>query len=95
MIEDQTTNLLDLKTQYASETETSFIDSPTGLYNHGFFQLYLEREIKRSDRYGASFSLAFIDIDSFSDLNRRKSHLYGDRMLKTLASLIVENIRDH
>jgi hypothetical protein len=36
MEEDQNAILLDLKTQYENETETSFIDSPTGLFNHGF-----------------------------------------------------------
>jgi diguanylate cyclase (GGDEF)-like protein len=94
MKDDQNTILLDLKTQYENETETSFNDSPTGLFNHGFFQISLEREIKRANRYGASFSLALIDIDSFSDLNRRQSHLHGDRTLKTLARITLENIRE-
>ncbi len=94
MSNEKNETLMDPKTQYENETGSSFIDSLTGLFNHGFFQISLDREIMRSNRYGTSFSLAFIDIDSFSDLNRRKTHLHGDRTIKTLANLTLENIRE-
>ena len=35
---------------YEKETGASFTDSLTGLFNHGFFQISLEREIKRYER---------------------------------------------
>jgi len=71
-----------------------FIDGPTGLFSHGFFQISLEREIKRSQRYGSSFTLALIDIDLFSSFNRLQGYQYGDKMLKKLGDLILENIRE-
>ena len=84
----------DLISQYERESEATFIDSPTALVNHGFFQMYLDREIKRSKRYGSSFTLALIDIDSFASFNRLQGHQHGDKMLRKLGDLILENIRD-
>jgi len=80
--------------QYEREAGVPFIDGPTGLFSHGFFQISLEREIKRSQRYGSSFTLALIDIDLFSSFNRLQGYQYGDKMLKKLGDLILENIRE-
>ena len=82
-----------LKREYQTETGAPFTDSLTDLFNHGFFQIVLDREVKRCDRYGESLTLALIDIDSFADYNRRHGSVEGDRVLKEIASLIVKNIR--
>ncbi len=83
-----------LQTNYKKETGAPFTDSLTGLFNHGFFQINLENEIKRTKRYGTRFTLAMIDVDSFA----RYNDLYGissaDRKLKEIAEKINDNIRD-
>ena len=53
-----------LKVNYEKETGAPFTDSLTGLFNHGFFQISLNREVKRSERHGPPLALALIDIDS-------------------------------
>ena len=85
---------VDLITDYENETKSSFTDCLTGLFNHGFFQLALDREIKRSRRYGAPFTLAFIDVDSFSSYNRDYGPAKGDRILKEIAGIVKKNIRE-
>ena len=60
-----------LEELYKIETGAPFTDSLTGLFNHGFFQITLEREVKRSERHGEPFSLALIDIYSIALLNNR------------------------
>jgi putative two-component system response regulator len=85
---------LKLKTDYESETKASITDCLTGLYNHGFFQLTLDSEIKRSRRYGAPFTFALIDIDSFASYNRHYGPAKGDRIIKEIAGIIKENIRE-
>ena len=82
-----------LENYYQKETNATYTDGLTGLFNHGFFQISLEREVKRSERYGSPFTLALIDIDSFSTYNKRMGHLQGDRILKEIAGLITRNIR--
>jgi len=83
-----------LKIVYEKEAKVSFIDSLTDLFNHGFFQIVLDWEVKRSQRYGSPFTLALIDIDSFSGYNRKYGTMKGDRVLREIAMLIKENIRE-
>ncbi|MBA4394370.1 MAG: hypothetical protein C0407_12535, partial [Desulfobacca sp.] len=85
------TQLID---QYEQETGTPFIESLTGLFTHGFFQLILDREIKRFTRQKNPFTLALIDLGSFSRFNRKRGYQTGDRLLKDFAGLLRENIRD-
>jgi putative two-component system response regulator len=79
---------------YEKETHTSFVDSLTGLFNHGIFQILLKEEVKGSQRYGDPFTLAFIDIDSFSSYNKQNNPAIGDQALLKVAKLIRENIRE-
>jgi len=83
-----------LKEDYQRELKAPNEDSLTGLFNHGFFHIFLDREVKRSKRHGTPFTLALIDIDSFSLYNKLKGHLEGDRLLKEIATLIVQHIRE-
>ncbi len=78
---------------YKNETNATFTDSLTGLFNHGFFQTVLDEEVKRFQRYGTPFTLTLIDIDSFTSYNSRFSPVKGDRVLKEIARMIKENIR--
>jgi len=82
-----------LATDYEKETNAPFNDSLTGLFNHGFFQISLEREIKRSQRYGTTFTVGLIDIDSFSFYNNLHGALEGDGKLKEIAGVIEANVR--
>ena len=80
--------------EYEQEVGSPVIDGLTGLFNHGFFQLILDREIKRSERHGNPFSLIIIDIAAFSRYNLRTGYRSGDLLLKDVASIIRSTIRD-
>ncbi|MEW6380245.1 MAG: HD domain-containing phosphohydrolase [bacterium] len=82
-----------LEQDYEKQTHAPFIDSLTGLFNHGFFQACLDWEIKKSQRYGEPLTLAFIDVDSYASYNKQHGPMQGDRVLRELAGLIRENIR--
>ena len=84
---------LALEELYKKETGAPFTDSLTGLFNHGFFQITLEREVKRSERHGEPFTLALIDIDSFALYNKRHGSVEGDRVLREIVNLIMKHIR--
>ena len=83
-----------LAEQYESEIGVPFTDSLTDLYNNGFFQISLANEIKRSERYGNVFSIALIDVDSFSHFNMSHGPLEADRLLRKVAGIIQKNIRE-
>ena len=82
-----------LMRKYETETGAPFADSPTGLFNHGIFQIALDREVKRSDRHGGPLTLALVGLDSFADYNKRHGSVAGDRVLKEIAGIIMKNIR--
>jgi len=68
-------------------------DSLTGLLNYDVFQIILEWESARSRRYGTSFTLALLDIDSFSLYNKRNGTSKGDGILKEIARITKKTIR--
>jgi len=68
-------------------------DSLTGLVNYDVFQVILEWESVRSRRYGTSFTLALLDIDSFSLYNERNGTAQGDDILRKIARIIRKTIR--
>ena len=82
----------ELITIYEKETGSHYSDGLTGLLNHGFFDMALSREFKRSERYGEPFAFALIDVDSFSHYNKRLGSAAGDRILREIAELILINI---
>ncbi len=69
-------------------------DQLTGLYNRWYFNRTLEREVKRCQRYDHSMAFLIIDINEFKKVNDRYSHLAGDKVLKQLANILEENLRD-
>lgn len=68
-------------------------DSLTGLYNRGFFQRVLEREMEKSYAYKVPLTLAIMDIDDFKVINDTHGHVCGDEVLKKLADILRSQIR--
>jgi diguanylate cyclase (GGDEF)-like protein len=69
-------------------------DSLTGLYNRGYFEDSLSGEISRSRRYDTEFSILFLDLDDFKQVNDTLGHLAGDFVLKKVANLIINEKRE-
>jgi len=65
----------------------------TGLANLRQFQLVLDRELDRVARTGEPLSLLLLDVDHFKTINDGHGHPAGDRVLKTLASLLESGVR--
>jgi len=68
-------------------------DALTGLYNYGYFREALLHEVKKSHRYKTPLVLLFIDIDDFKLINDSLGHLQGDEVLRHVAALLTEGIR--
>ncbi|MGD9158191.1 MAG: diguanylate cyclase [Desulfobacteraceae bacterium] len=82
-----------IRTIYNKEINTSFKDSLTGLFNHGFFLVYLEQELLRINRSGSSFSLAMVDIDELGLHNQKQGPIEGDQIIRSVSVIIEKNIR--
>lgn len=71
------------------------IDGLTEVYNHRYFQNFLETEIRRSLRKETFVSLILFDVDHFKNINDNYGHQVGDFILKEMCKLVKINVRDY
>lgn len=71
----------------------SSVDSLTGLANRHSYDLEFARLWREAVASGTSLSAIVIDIDNFKNVNDTRGHLYGDRMLVRVASLLLQGLR--
>ncbi len=69
-------------------------DPLTGVCNRRAFDDSLAAQFALMERYGSRFSVAFIDIDHFKQVNDEHGHLHGDRILQQVAKLLDEAARE-
>jgi len=69
-------------------------DGMTGLANHRAFQEHLRSQLEVADATGHALTLLLMDVDHFKTYNDTYGHPAGDEVLRTLARLIRENLRE-
>jgi len=72
----------------------SQIDGLTQVFNRQYFDQAMKREIPRVKRYNHPLSLLMLDICDFKNFNDRYGHVVGDEILKTVAGLLQDNVRE-
>jgi diguanylate cyclase (GGDEF)-like protein len=73
--------------------ELTITDDCTSLYNARHMTFILETEIYRSKRYNYEFSLVFIDLDHFKQVNDTHGHLVGSRLLGEIGEAFKTHCR--
>jgi diguanylate cyclase (GGDEF)-like protein len=73
--------------------ELTITDDCTALYNARHLNFVLDTEIYRSNRYGYEFSVIFIDIDYFKNVNDKFGHLVGSKLLWMIGDTIKVHLR--
>ena len=68
-------------------------DNLTGLLNHTRIKEQLHNEVARAERRGSVVSFAMLDIDKFKSVNDTHGHHVGDRVIKTLARVLHQRLR--
>lgn len=69
-------------------------DRLTGLNNRGHWEEELKREYARHQRYGSQAVLVIFDIDHFKRINDGFGHQAGDKVIRSLADLIRQQVRE-
>ena len=82
--------LLSDRESFRTESRT---DNLTSLANRAQAQKALEAAASASERTGAPFAVAFIDIDHFKRVNDTYGHDAGDRVLQHVGSLLADHSR--
>ncbi len=68
-------------------------DGLTGLLNHVSLRVHLESEIARAQRQREALSFAMLDIDKFKQVNDTYGHPVGDRVIKSVARMLIKRLR--
>lgn len=93
-VTDVATNRHQLQAVNAQLQQLSSTDRLTGLYNRGHWEESLKVAYARHQRYGNATSLVMFDIDHFKRVNDTYGHQAGDRVIKQVARLVREHVRD-
>src|SRR5436853_7103774 len=73
--------------------ELTITDDCTGLYNARHLYKTLESEVYRSQRFSYEFSVCFLDLDHFKQVNDVHGHLIGSRLLSDIGYRIKACLR--
>lgn len=91
------TNLQD---KYKTTAIKSITDPLTGLFTRGYFEDYLNLQLKAMSAMGQvteeempKLSIIMIDIDFFKSVNDKFGHQAGDHILKTVAATMKKEFR--
>lgn len=72
----------------------AFHDELTGLPNRAMFMDSLSRTLHRAERKGGSFSILFVDLDHFKQVNDHYGHAVGDQLLQAVAQRLDMCVRE-
>ncbi len=83
-------NSIKLQREYEHVAST---DGLTGLHNRRWLDDSFRRQMNRCERNGQACSIIMLDIDHFKQMNDRFGHLAGDRVLCTVAQVLLNMLR--
>jgi len=91
---DHTKNEVEQLRQELEQTKWEATTDPlTGLRNRRAFEKAMQDNIKMVETNDTQLCLVMVDIDHFKRVNDTYGHLFGDRVLKSVASLLMANIK--
>jgi diguanylate cyclase (GGDEF)-like protein len=73
--------------------ELTITDDVTGLFNARHLYKTLEKEVYRSSRFNYEFTVLFIDLDHFKQVNDTHGHLIGSKLLAEIGYLVKAQLR--
>lgn len=91
---EQSSHAFENAETFSHAKDLLFIDDISGLYNHRYLDIALEREMKRVERYASHLAVLFIDVDSFKQVNDTYGHMVGSQVLAEFGSLLKKSVRD-
>ncbi len=69
-------------------------DPLTGVHNYQHFVRSLDYETRRATHYGRPLCVLMTDMDNFEIYNEAYGHKEGDRLLKEVAGILKQNLRE-
>ena len=79
---------------YENIVNESIHDKLTGLFNRPYFDEAYNQQISLAKRYQDDFTILFLDVDNFKEINDTYGHQAGDEVLRRLGEIINRQRRD-
>jgi diguanylate cyclase (GGDEF)-like protein len=73
--------------------QLAYVDGLTGIHNRRFFEMRIMEELERAGRFQGRMSAIMVDIDHFKKLNDEFGHLLGDEILRSVSSILKQQLR--
>ena len=74
--------------------QLAITDELTGILNSRGFLSEFQRTLSSASRYGEQGILGYIDLNDFKPINDTHGHAAGDEVLRQVASILLESVRD-
>jgi diguanylate cyclase (GGDEF)-like protein len=85
--------LTTVRTQLENERRRARRDGLTGVMNSLAFTESAQTVLRIADRFSRSSVIGYIDLDNFKNVNDTLGHAEGDRVLQTIASVLLGAVR--
>ena len=82
-----------LQQELESARREALIDPLTGIYNRRGFEMQLQTMLAEAISVEKGLCVLMVDIDDFKKINDTYGHLFGDRVLCTLANTLKSKIK--
>ena len=85
--------ILENESIYKQAKDEANIDGLTNAFNKKYLLNNLQAIFNNTYNYGNNLACVFVDIDYFKQVNDQHGHDIGDMTLKTIATILKDNIR--
>jgi diguanylate cyclase (GGDEF)-like protein len=86
--------LSELRKSQKAEQALARTDHVSGAINSRYFNELLEMELSRSRRYKHPFTLVYIDLDNFKQVNDKFGHMEGDKLIRFIVDELKLQLRN-
>ncbi len=84
----------ELRERVRKERDQALTDTLTGIPNRLAWDERVKQEYARWKRFGTPLTLLVWDVDHFKRINDEFGHRAGDKVLKVIANLLADNVRE-
>ena len=91
-LSSQLAEVSEIKTQLEEE---AMYDPLTGLHNRRYMDEALSCELARAKQDNYPLAVIMLDLDCFKSINDTYGHAAGDEVLKALAKLLINGVREN
>jgi diguanylate cyclase len=82
-----------LQSEIVRAREEALSDGLTGLANRRGFDQSLADRMREATEQASELSLLLLDIDHFKNVNDKYGHLFGDKVIRSIAQVLKDNVK--